>query len=232
MESKEFARLENMCQSRFIEAGSCFHVCSKENHPVLFHNEEEFKAAMNVVAFTAFLFPHLRIYTFVIMDNHFHFALSGQKTEIQLLLRRLVNKMASQPSLAASSNDIAKLDFKIINIDSLGNLRNVIAYINRNGAVVFPDENVFTYKWGANRFFFNVEAKLRHIECGRKANCREKRNMIHSAQFDSNDVLLVDGYVSPLCFCRIVEGESYFRNSRHYFHSVSRHNSMSLRINC
>ena len=76
MESKEFARLENLCQSRFREVGICFHVCSQENYPVLFHNEEEFKAAMNIVAFAAFLFPDVRIFTFEIMANHFHFALS------------------------------------------------------------------------------------------------------------------------------------------------------------
>lgn len=222
MEKKNFITLENECQSRFLEAGSCFHICSQENHPVLFHNEEEFKAAMNIVAFVAFLFPDVRIFTFEIMDNHFHFALSGEKVKIQLLLRALVNKLASLPSLAASSNDIRKLDFKIFDIDSLDNLRNVITYINRNGAVVCSDENVFTYKWGANRFFFNIEAKLRHVECGRKATCREKRSMFHSAQFDADDALLVDGYASPLCFCRIDDGESFFRNSRHYFHSVSR----------
>lgn len=49
-----------MCQFRVMEAGSCFHVCSQENHPVLFHNEEEFKAAMNVVAFAAFLSQGLK----------------------------------------------------------------------------------------------------------------------------------------------------------------------------
>ena len=211
-----------MCQSRFLEAGSCFHVCSQENHPVLFHNDEEFKAAMNTVAFAAFLFPDVRIFTFEIMDNHFHFAMAGEKSEIKLLLRTLVNKLASQPSLAAASGDIRKLDFKFFDIGSLDNMRNVISYINRNGAVVNPDENVFTYRWGANRFFFNREAQLRHAECGRKASCREKRSMFHSARFDSADVLLVGGYVSPLCYCRIVEGESFFRNGRHYFYSVSR----------
>lgn len=33
------------------------------------HNEEEFKAAMNVVAFVAFLFRDVRILTFEVMDN-------------------------------------------------------------------------------------------------------------------------------------------------------------------
>lgn len=177
---------------------------------------------MNAVAFAALLFPDVRIFTFVIMDNHFHFAIAGEKSEIKLLLRALVNKLASLPSLAVARNDIRKLDFKFFDIGSLDNMRNVVAYINRNGAVVNPNESVYTYKWGANRFFFNREAHLRHAECRRKASCREKRGMFRSARFDTTDILLVDGYVSPLFYCRIEEGESFFRNGRHYFYSVSR----------
>lgn len=196
MEKNEFWELENMCQFRFMEAGTCFHVCSQENHPILFHNDNEFRSAMNIVAFVGLLFQDIRIFTFEIMDNHFHFALAGKKAGIKLFLRIMVNKLASLPSLVTSSTDIKKLNFKFFDIDSLDNLRNVIAYINRNGAVVSPDENVFTYRWGANRFFFNREAQMRHTECGRKASCREKRNMFHSAQFDAVDVILVDGNVS------------------------------------
>ena len=223
MEPKEFARLENECQSRFLEAGSCFHICSQENHPVLFHNEEEFKAAMNAVAFAALLFPDVRIFTFVIMDNHFHFAIAGEKSEIKLLLRALVNKLASLPSLAVARNDIRKLDFKFFDIGSLDNMRNVVAYINRNGAVVNPNESVYTYKWGANRFFFNTEAKLRFKSCGIKLTCREKRAIFQSNKLERNDkVVALDGYVSPLCFCCVMGTESFFRNSRDYFYCVSR----------
>ena len=223
MEKNDFSRLETMCQFRFLEAGSCFHVCSQENHPVLFHNEEEFKAAMNAVAFAGLLFQDIRIFTFEVMDNHFHFAFSGEKTRIKLLLRTLVNKLASLPSLADSSNDIVKLNFRFYEINNLDNLRNVITYINRNGAVISSDENVFTYKWGLNRFFFNTEAKLRHTENGKAATCREKRILFQSNKLESNDkVLVIDGYVSPLCFCRVEETELFFRNSRNYFYCISR----------
>lgn len=223
MEKVDFVKLESMCQSNYSEAGNCYHICSQENLPVIFHNEEEFKAAMNVIAYVAFLFPEIRIYTFEIMDNHFHFTLSGNREKIDSFLKTLVAKLLSHPSLKESYNDIKKIAFKIIMIESLENLRNVISYNNRNGAVVLPDENVFTYRWGANRFFFNREAKLRYEECGRKATFREKRKLFNSRLLDGvENVILLDGYVSPLCYCRIEEAESFFRNSRHYFHSVSR----------
>lgn len=231
MEPKEFGRLEDMCQFRFMEAGSCFHVCSQENHPVLFHNEEEFKAAMNVVAFVAFMFRDVRILTFEIMGNHFHFLLSGQKSQIELILKTLVWKLASHPTLIGSSRDIKRLTFNIYPIDSLDNLRNVIAYINRNGAVVYPDENVFTYRWGANRYFFNREALLRYELCGRKTTFRERRALLRSDGFSNDEnIIVLDGYVSPLCYCRIEEAQLFFRHNRHYFFSVSRNIEASMEI--
>ena len=230
MEKKDFAKLENMCQLRFMEAGCCFHVCSQENHPVLFHDENEFKAVMNIVAFSAFLFQDVRIFTFEIMANHFHFALSGEETRIGLFLKTLVSKLSTHPVLSASSPEAKNLSFKTFPIDSLNNLRNVIAYINRNGAVVNSNENVFTYRWGGNRFFFNDEAKLRHSSCGKITTIREKRELFHSNLLAEDRIITLDGYVSPMSYCKIAEAESFFRNSRHYFYSISRNIESSLEI--
>ena len=222
METRDFAKLEDACQLRFIETGNCYHVCSSENHPVIFHNEAEFKNAMNIVAYSALLVPELKIFTFEIMSNHFHFAVSGNTSDINVFTRCLVAKLASIPCLKEYGNDIKSLDFKIFPVNSIETFRNVIAYINRNGSVVVPNENVFTYRWGANRYFFNREARLRFKESGRKATCRDKRSMFHSCSLDNRDIVVLDGYVSPENYCHIDDSEAFFRNSRHYFHNVAR----------
>lgn len=231
MEKKNFAEQENLCLFRFAEAGSCFHVCSQENHPVLFHNEEEFKAAMNVVAFVAFLFRDIRILTFEIMDNHFHFALSGTAEQIPLFTKNLVSKLTSHPTLSDSVPDIRKLSFRSYLISDLNGLRNVIAYVNRNGAVVFPNENVFTYEWGANRYFFNREARLRYRDCGHFPTIREKREIFRSNLLaGESKITTLDGIVSPMSYCHIAEAESFFRNSRNYFYCISRNVEASKEI--
>lgn len=223
MEKKGFVRLENMCQSLFMKAGECFHVCSQENHPILFRSDREFKAAMNAVAFVAFLFPDVLVFTFEIMSNHLHLALSGNGERIMKFLHTLVLKLSASPALKDSSADIKKLSFKVIPIGSLDNLRNVITYINRNGFVVDSDHSPFSYPWGANRFFFNPEAKSRMQESGIRATCVMKRELFHSDMLAKNaGVVVLDGYVSPACFCRISEAESFFRSCRHYFQNISR----------
>lgn len=223
MEKNDFYFQEELCQARFSKAGTCFHLFSKEDHPVIFHDEEGFRTAMNIVAYSAFMVPQIRIFTFEIMSNHFHFALSGKEDDIISFRRILVTKLSTHPSLLSSWNDIKTLSFKQLANDSLENLRNVISYDNRNGAVVSPDENVFTYRWGANRYFYNRGAVSRYQECAHKPTCREKRRMFCSAQLDGNDsIMMLDGYVSPLCYCHVKEAEQFFRNSRHYFYSISR----------
>ena len=223
MEKRDFARLENMCQFGFSEAEPIYHVCSRENHPIIFHDEEEYKVAMNIVAFVAFSFPGIRIYTFEIMDNHFHFTMSGKKEEIEAFIKMLVTKLSAHPSLAASKNDIKTLCFKEFIIENLNNLRNVISYVNRNESVVNPDENVFTYRWGSNLYFFNREARYRYEKCGEKASFRTRREIFRSAKMDREErVRMLDGYVSPLCYCYIKEAESFFRSNRHYYYNTSR----------
>lgn len=223
MEKKDFTRQENLCQARFLEAGSCFHVCSQENHPVIFHDEKEFKAVMNIIAFTGFLFRDIHIFTFEVMSNHLHFALSGEKDRISCFLHVLVTKLAADPVLSGSRASVRKLSFKIIPIGGLDNLRNVISYVNRNGFVVNSAHSPFSYPWGANRYFFNPEAKLRLLECGHRATCSLKRELFHSDRLaKEGSVVILDGYVSPACFCRIEDAESFFRSCWHYFQSVSK----------
>ena len=124
MEKRDFAALENMCQLRFREAGSCFHVCTQENLPVIFHGEQEMKNAMNIVAFTAFMFPEIKIFTFEVMVNHFHLVVAGQDFRVKVFAMALIKKLAFHPELKRSRDIILKMAPKLHPIDSLNNFRN------------------------------------------------------------------------------------------------------------
>jgi hypothetical protein len=103
-------------------------------------------------------------------------------------------------------------------------MRNAIAYVNRNGSVVDRHVCPYSYPWGANKYFFNPEAKRRYEEQRRKITTREKREMAQSHKFDNSDRLyILDGYICPLSFCAISDGENLFRDTRHYFSKISRH---------
>lgn len=223
MNGKEFSVMEERCQQNYIKAGQCYHVCSAENHNIMFRSEAEYREAMNIVAFVSFMFADVAVYTFQIMSNHFHFVMAGDKRRIEEFMHMLVVKLCAAPALIHSVGDVKSLEFRLIPVESLNNLRNVIAYTNRNGFVVNQAHSPFSYPWGANRYFFNPEAMLR-VRCeAQHAVQVQKRELFHSNQLAKNkDVVILDGYVPPACYCRIHEAEGLFRSCHHYFHCVSR----------
>lgn len=200
MEKREFASQEALCEIKYREAGTCYHVCSSEDHPVLFHDREEFVSAMNIVAFAALLSPDVVLYTFQVMSNHFHFVLSGDSDRIEAFLRLIRVKLSADLLPDHAGNDAKTLQFNII-----------------------PNHSPFSYPWGANRYFFNPEAVLRFRESGIPITYAQKRELFHSNRLSKEKkTILLDGYVCPACYCRISEAEGFFRSCHHYFQSISR----------
>ena len=203
-----------------IQIKAYFHFCTGEDHPVVFHNPEEFKIGMNLFAFSAKLFPEIKVLTFELMSNHLHALFYGYKNDITIWFKEFEKLL--RHNLKADDGFIP-LNGSCYLIDTEDYLRNVLLYINRNGFVVTPGETPFSYPWGANRFYFNSEAKLRHETSNRPVTVREKRSLTHSVLYhDVEGLFLVDGYVSPMSFCDIETGEQLFHDARQYFIKVSR----------
>lgn len=223
MEKRDIYRLDDECQLRFNRLGTCFHLCTREDSPIIFHNEEEFRAAMNIVALVVALFPDISVLTFEIMSNHFHFVLAGGEGRIREWYQKLTHFLKSHPKLEKSKDIIMSLEFKLFPIRDLEYARNSIAYVNRNGFIVDYGSTPYSYPWGTNRFFFNSEAKLRHDAEKKPATMRWKREMFHSNLADNIPGFFhVDEYVSPLFFCKVEIAESLFRNAQHYFSKIAR----------
>lgn len=223
METKDFYRMEAGCGLVFRELGPSFHLCTGENSPVLFHDDREFKIAMNVTALAAILFPDVTILTFEVMSNHLHFVLCGSRDRIMEWFGKLVALLRQHPELKESKYAITSLQARLIAVEDLDNLRNVIVYVNRNGYVVDSGHTPFTYPWGANRFFFNDEAKRRYDSLKTRATSRWKRTAFHSNSGDNlTEIYLLDGYVSPMSFCHISIAERLFINAHQFFSKISR----------
>ena len=223
METRDFYRMEAGCELRFRELGTCYHLCTGENNRILFHNEREFKIAMNVIALSLRLFPDITALTFEVMSNHLHFALCGNVNRIHDWFKKMVALLKQHPELKDSKEAVVSLQEKLIAVEDIDNLRNVIVYINRNGYVADNRHTPFSYPWGANRFFFNDEAVLRYESLKTLATARWKRNAFHSNLGDNlTELYHLDGYISPLCFCHIRLAEDLFINAHQFFSKISK----------
>ena len=180
---------------------------------------------MNTVGVCALLCRGIKIYTYELMSNHVHFTLAGSDERVNefcALFRKYLRKW-----LAAKEKnmDLQNWYLSVREITTLKDFRNVLAYNNRNGFLVTPEDTPFSYLWGANRYFFNREAKLRFEESKDRRNMtkREKRDCIRSHDADQiTGPLMMDGYACPLSFCAIGEAESMFRNASQYLSTITR----------
>ncbi len=152
-----FREQEIRCEMQFRELGNCWHVYTPEQFPIVFGTNDDFKAGMNLVAICAIAFPDVKILTFEIMSNHMHLCVSGLEERVKAFAAMLTKFLERYMKGTSRPIDLSEWNRIPRQISDLNDIRNVIAYINRNGYLVNPDSTPFSYPWGANRFYFNPE---------------------------------------------------------------------------
>ena len=221
--NNSFSSEETRCEFIFRQLGPCWHLYTPENHPVILATKEDYCAAMTLLAICALSFPSVRILTFQWMSNHLHITIAGPENDIAEMFAMLKKHLDNYLVSKGRPGTLNKWDFNLRNIESLRDIRNVIAYNNRNGFLVHRDSTPFNYPWGANRFFFNPDAKQRFEDCCDTIPKTLIRDSYHTHKLDGfAGRPFMDGSIPPPTFCDIASAEGLFRNARHYFSTLSR----------
>lgn len=220
---KSFYEEERVCDLVFESIGECYHLWTPENFEIIFTCESDFQIGMNIMAVSAKLYPDIRILTFELMANHLHMVAAGQESRIRSLFTTIKRFLTRYFHASGRSIDWSGFTPGLRRISSLEDLRNVIIYDNRNGYVISTHHTPFSYPWGANRYYFNADARRLAMSQSRKMALRERQSSTRSRSADNiTDILCFDGYALPLSFCDIETGQKLFRNESHYFSKVSR----------
>lgn len=220
---KSFAQEEMQCESLFRLSGPLWHLYTPENHSVILANIEDFKAAVTLLAICAVAFPSVKVLTFQWMNNHLHIVLSGPEDDIAGLFKMLKRYLGNYLKYQERKGLLDSWDFCKRRINDLYDVRNAIAYVNRNGFLVHRNYSPFSYPWGANRCFFNPDCSARYSESKTVLRSQRIREFFHTRDLDGfSGLRMLDGYVCPFSFCDIVSAEGMFRNASQYFYSVSR----------
>lgn len=214
------SRSEFECESTFRRMGQVYNANTPENHPVIFKSEQDFKAAMSILAVCAAKYPEVKVYAFQLMSNHIHLVTGGSKMEIHYFFDFFVSRLLKY---FGDALDLSGFTLKLFPVSDLAYLRNAIAYVNRNGFVVNNDVTPFSYPWGSSRYFFQSAARRYEEVCSRAMGVAALRSLMHSRACDHlKDLKSIDGYISPMEFCHITEAESVFRDAKQYFFTISR----------
>ena len=220
---KNFAVEESRCELIFRDLRPCWHLYTPENHPLILQAEIDYKVAMTLLALCCLCFPDVKVLTFQWMSNHLHIILSGKPEDIARLFNMLKKCLGQYLSGVGRPSELKDWEYKLREIGDLKDIRNAIAYTNRNGFIVHKDTTPFSYPWGANRYFFNPEADLRFGYCTGKIRYRTIRQISHTHNLDAfTGTPFMDGMVPPPAFCDIRTAEGLYRNAHHYFWTVSK----------
>lgn len=218
-----FAQEEGRCESFFRQSGPYWHVYTAENYPVFFAGDEDFRAGMTLIAICAVSFPSIRILAFQWMNNHLHIVLSGREEDIALFFNMLKRYLANYLKSRDRAGILDAWDYGARRIENLQDIRNAIAYVNRNGFLVRKEYSPYNYPWGANKCLFNSDYVERYLSSKQTLATLSIRDMFHTRDLDGfKGLRMLDGCVCPLVYCDSALAEGMFRDASHYFHSVSK----------
>ena len=179
--------------------------------------------AMNIFALCVALSHGIVILTFELMDNHIHVTLCGTEDDVKAFFALYKRHLHKWLKSIGRCVDLSEFTCRYRCLQTAQETRNVLSYNNRNGFLVSPNETPYSYRWGAGRFFFNPDARLRYEIESTKMNLTQRREVLHSHVADKVETIrLLDGYACPLSFCDIGSAEKYYRNASNYFYEISR----------
>ncbi len=209
----------------FLNSGPFWHLCTPgELQEIIFKTTDDF--GYGVVSSALALSEmrasgsSLKLYAFAIMSNHIHELLAGSREDCLEYFRK---RRAKLIRYFAKTADLSKFICQLIEVKDLKSFRNEVAYVHRNGFVNNTSETPFSYEWSTGRYYFNPAAKEMAVTKVSNLSYRAKKNLLRSKGTNEYDNLsVVKGYVSPMSFCEIEEGEALFRNAHQYFHHISR----------
>ena len=217
----------NQLELEFYDLGPVWHLCTPGEHQcVIFRTSEEYVYGMNLIAQAAINFhDKLKILTFQIMSNHFHFVLACEECILKEFYDFIYKKLHRFLAGYNRSSDIKGMSCSYFCIDTLRYLQTVIAYVNRNGYLIDSNSTPFSYEWGACNYFFNPLIECVSTEPLSKIGKNRMREAFKSRSFQLTkeyNFLTQRGYVSPASFCAISLAEGLYQDPRHYFHLISR----------
>ena len=195
-----------------------------ESQCLIFRNKEDFKEGMNVVGLSASKYrENVSNLTFTLMNNHLHFITQGEKKHIEAYFNYIYGRLRRMLLRQNRGSDLSSPKLTLTQITTDTHLRNAIAYANRNGYVTNPYVTPFSYEWGAARYFFNNTHANEEKKFIKEMYNREKMKFFHTHDIDFPDnYYLTNGYISPLCYCKIEECETLYKNAHKYCWLITR----------
>ena len=197
---------------------------------VLFHDEDDYRAAMNIVAICAFV-TGVRVISFILMSNHVHFVLMGSEAEGRIFIDKFKTLYGKYYFLKYGVHEYLRhlaVDFREVRIED-ESLPRSIAYVQMNCGAANLVPSAFLYPWGTGQTFFSALPLTgqRLLNFSRRKQYRILRTRMDLPQ----DYLLGEsGYILPLSYVEVQFVEQLFGSPSRYSFFLNTSSKAKLRL--
>ena len=207
-----------------------YHVYTKGlEDDVIFRERSDYIAGMNYVV-VSIEGLNLEMLAFVLMSNHFHFVIYGEKAECERFIdyykrrvsRYVRNKYGTRKLLRSVKTSASEIDVRN------EGLKRIIAYVLNNPVKAGVNCMPQNYEWGTGRCYFTNLDMLSYLRCLSDFGVREQIAILKSdVKLDGSLKVNESGYIDPACYVNSGFVENLFGRARslEYFLSVSNRGS-------
>ena len=181
-----------------------------------FRDDEDFKVAMNYIAIQAGCSPEVVVLAFILMSNHIHLVLQGEKEDVVAFVTQLKKRYSLYYRRKYGVKEFLRGNG--LNIQPVPDedeaLERAIAYVQMNcvaaNICAYPNQ----YRWGTGSTFF-----CQHPGGGRRLgdlSARARERLLRSELVHLPDQWLVcqEGYILPQSYVDVEFVENCFRTPR------------------
>lgn len=175
-----------------------------------FRDDEDYSAAMNLVAVASFR-TGIKILSFILMSNHLHFVVMGDRDKADAFITGLKNLYSRYYREKYCVKEFLRdnpVDIRPIHPNG-EELERAIAYVQMNCVAANICLHPTLYPWGTGRSFFNThisKEQSSQMVLGAFSRTRQKK-MLHSHMLLPQNFCISNGYIDPESYvdCRQVE---------------------------
>ena len=181
-----------------------------------FREEIDFIVAMNYIAIQAAQCPDVVILAFILMSNHVHFVLKGEREDVIAFINQFKHRYSLYYRRKYGIKEFLRgnnLDMREVSAYDEG-VEKAIAYVQMNCVAANICSHPSQYRWGTGNVFFNPS-----LPSGRLiGDCsgRERSRILRSEYIDLPDKWLVgaEGYILPSSYTDVEFVESCFHTPK------------------
>lgn len=184
---------------------------------IWFQDEDDFKAAMNMVAVAAYV-CRIKVLNFILMSNHVHFVVQagaeGARQFIDyfklLYSKYMRNKYGLAKYLRGNTSDIRETSA------CNESLERAIAYVHMNCVAANICTHPSQYPWGCGSVFFYPRRSAMGVPLSSLSQ-RECIRQIHSnVQLPPDYMLTHEGFINPGSYVPVSFVENLFRSPKRF----------------